>query len=72
VRKAVIIMSILSIVLLITTGALGMALRHGAEGIRQIHFHVAMSSATTSIITHVLALIFVIKNKDAKSPAAAS
>jgi hypothetical protein len=64
VRLAVIILCAISIVLLITTGTLGMKLRAGEESVRKIHFHVAMTSASLSIIAQMLSIAFALKNKD--------
>lgn len=67
-----IVLGVVSILLLGVTGYLGLMVRGGQDNLRNAHFHAAMTTATISAITHILAIIALTGTKnDAQAPAKA-
>jgi len=70
-RTTIMILAVLSIVLLLSAGALGLSQNSKpTESKKKAHMHLALLAASLSSLTHILTLISSAKSKKEEAPAA--
>jgi hypothetical protein len=62
-KKTLMILAVLSIILLIGTAGLGLSLEE-KPNLKKAHMHMALMTATLSMLAHIMSIIVVSKSKD--------